>query len=856
MVSTYLTFDLVNRDIQKSLGRISGQTMVANDTKYYQENIGKVKNLDEFLGDYRLYSYAMKAHGLEEMIYAKAFMKKVFESDLSDENSFANRLTDERYKNIAAAFNFGAAGGTAAAQSNGQMDELFETYDETVAALNDTTAEDTRYFKVMLGTLGNINSVDELLANDRLRDYLFRAYDYDAKYYNRDAIRGAMVSDPNDPSSFFNQAYGNELAGYRAARTEDGELAERSTIIIALPALQDTIQTGQTTRTDLMGQIAAKQNEIDNATGDTSALQQELDALQASLDATEAGLLSDQAELDRYNTRLTELNSRLVPVDQTEARREALQEIINASVDKIPFFQFMEVLANDFNFNPDGSVPPGGFITDDKIDELVGGYFSSQTRTTRAEAMYNQEYFEKKLPTITKASDITDDPRLLQYVKVAYGLDESYIVPSTIERILANDGGIVEQYEETRPQYRALYNAFNFQADGTVAAGNAQTEAQTSATRDGYMSRWDDKQEAATEKSIQFYKLDMAALKSVNDLFGSGRTSLNFALEAVGIELSTYSDLKLRNALKSDLSDPKSYIYTLKDPRLVKLAKLFNFAPDGLITTPVMAQSNATITNIAKDYILRKTRYLEKDELEAAKTKAQAEAKYYTDTIQRIENKSELLADRKLLDILLFSKGIDPETVTDDFLKKAFDSDLSDPKSFVNIQADKRFAQLVGTFNFLPDGEIDRRAAGIVQNGGEVITTQSMYVRQLLETEQGEENPGVRLALYFERMADSITDPYVILGDEALLEFFRVTFSMPAEMGSMDVDKQAQLVKSKLNLEDLSDPVKLKKLVQRFTMMYDIENQVISSGAVDILGGTSGSISADTLWALSQLKMR
>src|SRR5688500_11338607 len=109
MVSTYLSYDLVNRDIQGSLNRISKQTQISNEAKYYQDNIGKITNIDEFLDDYRLFSYAMTAHGLEEMIYAKAFMKQVLESDLSDDNSFANRLTDERYKNIAAAYNFGAA---------------------------------------------------------------------------------------------------------------------------------------------------------------------------------------------------------------------------------------------------------------------------------------------------------------------------------------------------------------------------------------------------------------------------------------------------------------------------------------------------------------------------------------------------------------------------------------------------------------------------------------------------------------------------------------------------------------------------------------------------------------------------
>jgi hypothetical protein len=106
MVSTYLSYDLVNRDMFKTLQRVASQDMVARDAAYYAENIGKVTSIDEFLDDYRLFSYAMKAHGLEEMTYAKAFMKKVLESDLSDANSYANLLTDDRYKEFRSRLQF------------------------------------------------------------------------------------------------------------------------------------------------------------------------------------------------------------------------------------------------------------------------------------------------------------------------------------------------------------------------------------------------------------------------------------------------------------------------------------------------------------------------------------------------------------------------------------------------------------------------------------------------------------------------------------------------------------------------------------------------------------------------------
>jgi hypothetical protein len=861
MVSTYLSFDLINRDMAASLKRISSQTQVANDHAYYQANIGKITTLDEFLDDYRLYSFAMTAHGLEEMIYAKAFMKQVLESDLSDDNSFANRLTDERYSNFAAAFNFGTANtDSAVAQSEGQMEDILDLYDQRIVALNDKTEEETRYFKAMLGTAGNLTSVDQFLRNDRLREYIFTAYEIDGTYYNYTAVRGALTSDPNDPNSYYSKTFGANLEAYDAAKAEDDKLAARIAARDAVRDYQESIALGEEQAAEYEEQIAAKQQEIEDG-GDEEKLQAEIDALEKKLDETEALIAKDQAAMEARQEEYDKLDAELVPIEQTSSRRAELAEVMRANRNSITFYQQMKTLAEDFQFNADGSVPASGALSEAKIKEVVGKYFSEQEQVTHAEAMFNQEYFESKIGSIKNVKELIADPIMYQYLKSAFGLTAAYIVPSTLDQILTSDlsdpKSVANSYPD-RPGYLELAKAFNFNTDGTVKEGGVQTEQQTNTTRNNYMSRWDDKQEEDQEKAIRFYKSDMASVKTLDEFLSSeAQTTYEFALEAVGIDPATVSKFKIRSILQSDLSDPNSYVYELKDERFVSLAKLFNFDTNGGVTVPVLAQSNATITNVAKDYILRQTRYLEGDELKAAKTKAEEESKYYTDKMQRLDNRDQLLKDEKLLDILFKSKGIDPETLTEDFLEQIFTSDLDDPLSYVNTLDDKRFAQIVGSFNFDDEGEIDRSKGGAAQNGGQAAATQSMYLSQLLETEQGNENPGVRLALYFQRMADTITDPYVILGDDALAEFFRISFSLPSEFSGMDVDKQAQVVEKNLNLQDLADPEKLKKLVERFTMMYDLENTSVSSPAASILGGSgSMGISADTLWALSQLSLR
>ena len=110
MLSTFLSLRMYTQDISKSLARTASRPEVAREEKYYEENIGKVTSIDDLLEDRRLFAYAMKAHGLEDMTYAKAFMRKVLQSDLNDSKSFARQLVDSRYAIFAKSFNFSPDG--------------------------------------------------------------------------------------------------------------------------------------------------------------------------------------------------------------------------------------------------------------------------------------------------------------------------------------------------------------------------------------------------------------------------------------------------------------------------------------------------------------------------------------------------------------------------------------------------------------------------------------------------------------------------------------------------------------------------------------------------------------------------
>lgn len=67
MISSSVAYAMLSKDMKTSLDRVSSQATVKQNADYYAENINKVKDVDDFLGNYKLYSYAMTAYGLSDM---------------------------------------------------------------------------------------------------------------------------------------------------------------------------------------------------------------------------------------------------------------------------------------------------------------------------------------------------------------------------------------------------------------------------------------------------------------------------------------------------------------------------------------------------------------------------------------------------------------------------------------------------------------------------------------------------------------------------------------------------------------------------------------------------------------------
>ena len=218
MLNTFTSYQLITKDISKSIDRIEQQPVVDRDTKYYLDNITKVKSIDDFVNNDRLFKYAMKAFGLEDMDYAKAFMVKALKEGVSDSSSFANKLTDKRYAEFVSAFNFAANGADATIYNKAQqlVTKNYAAQAEIagVDPNSDYVKGETTYY---LANITKVKSIDDLMGNSRLYTYALAAFGLDSATEDKDLIKQVLQGGVSDPDSVANKQTNPAYAAFASA---------------------------------------------------------------------------------------------------------------------------------------------------------------------------------------------------------------------------------------------------------------------------------------------------------------------------------------------------------------------------------------------------------------------------------------------------------------------------------------------------------------------------------------------------------------------------------------------------------------------------------------------------------------
>jgi hypothetical protein len=211
-----------------------------------------------------------------------------------------------------------------------------------------------------------------------------------------------------------------------------------------------------------------------------------------------------------------------------------------------------------------------------------------------------------------------------------------------------------------------------------------------------------------------------------------------------------------------------------------------------------------------------------------------------------VKSAADLVGNYKLLSYALQAYGLGDEINSTALIKQVLEGGVSNSKSLANTLSNPAWKAFAAAFDFTDKG------AASPSSSASAATTTSDYIEQQLEDAEGQTDPGVQLALYFQRVAPTVTNAYGVLGNQNLLETVQTIFGLASTTSSSQIDAEAASVSKLMPVSELQDPKKVQQLVERFTANYDAKYGP-ASGATTSLKVASGNLTSSVSAASSIL---
>ena len=232
------------------------------------------------------------------------------------------------------------------------------------------------------------------------------------------------------------------------------------------------------------------------------------------------------------------------------------------------------------------------------------------------------------------------------------------------------------------------------------------------------------------------------------------------------------------------------------------------------------------------------------------------QTKYYQENIGKVKTPADLVNNFRLFSYVLNAYGLGDQVYAKSLFQKVLEQGTGSTKNLAYTLNDPRILALAKMFNFKAS-EASTTSSSAVKT--DVVNN---YVEQTLETNQGQSNPGVQLALYFQRNAPNIKTAYNILADKNLLTVVQTALGISPLTAAMNVDRQATMISNKLNIKDFQDPKKLAAFIQKFSALYDANNSGVTTSqstltpnAVVNLSNSGAGFSVNLLSNIQSLKL-
>jgi len=105
-LGSQVALNLIDATRDRQLSTMRDEPVNSLQEEAFRERISQITTPEEFVKDFEVYSFVMRAFDLEDQIFGKGMMRRVLESDPSEDTALVNRLTDARFTEIHTALGF------------------------------------------------------------------------------------------------------------------------------------------------------------------------------------------------------------------------------------------------------------------------------------------------------------------------------------------------------------------------------------------------------------------------------------------------------------------------------------------------------------------------------------------------------------------------------------------------------------------------------------------------------------------------------------------------------------------------------------------------------------------------------
>lgn len=199
-----------------------------------------------------------------------------------------------------------------------------------------------------------------------------------------------------------------------------------------------------------------------------------------------------------------------------------------------------------------------------------------------------------------------------------------------------------------------------------------------------------------------------------------------------------------------------------------------------------------------------------------------------------IKSADDLVNNRDVFNYVLKAYGME-DIPYPAMIKKLLVEGTKDPKSFANSFIDVRYKEFVNDIGFGDGGK------GNFDSAFFIAKLVKRHETVAFEANKGEQDSNVRLGMYFERKVSSVKNWYEVLSDKGLSEVVFTALGYPDSTRLGDIDKLAEMLEKRMNIEDFQDPEKVRTMAQRFAIFADNKNFAYNSPILQLYQGSMGN---------------